>query len=158
MKRFWNKATLLAVVLTELVGALAGLLTRRGTELYNVAVQKPSFSPPPIVFPLVWSVLYALMGVSVARIWRSERSLARRQSLRLYGVQLGFNFFWSLIFFNLQAYGFALLWLAALWALVAAMLRAFSRVDRAAAWLQVPYLLWVSFAAVLNAAVWRLNR
>ena len=146
------------IVLTEAVGALAGWLTRDGTELYKTMIEKPPLSPPAIVFPIVWAILYALMGFSAARIYLSEPSEARSGSLHLYLIQLAVNFFWSIIFFNLQAFGGALIWLIALWVLILWMILSFRKVDPLAAWLQIPYLLWVTFAGYLNAGVWLLNR
>ncbi len=93
-----------------------------------------------------------------ARIWTARASGNRSRALALYLIQLFFNFFWSVIFFNFQRFDLALLWLIALWGLILWMILAFRRVDRAAAALQIPYLLWVSFAAYLNAGVWLLNR
>ena len=145
------------IILAEAVGALSGWLSRTGTEIFSEIVQQPPFSPPAWLFPVVWTILYALMGVSAARIWLSEPSQERSRGLNLFVAQLIVNFFWSLIFFNLQAYGFALLWLILLWILVAWMILSFRKTDRLAAWLQVPYLIWLTFAAYLNAGVWVLN-
>jgi tryptophan-rich sensory protein len=110
-----------------------------------------------LLFPIVWSILYALMGISSARIHLAAPSKARSQGLNIYIAQLVVNFFWSLIFFNAQAFGFALLWLLILWALVLWMILVFWKTDPLAAKLQIPYLLWLTFAAYLNAAVWYLN-
>lgn len=143
---------------TEAVGALSGFLTREGAALYSRSVNKPPLSPPAAVFPVVWGLLFVLMGVGGARVWLSPASEARTRALRVYALQLAFNFFWSIIFFNLQNYGFALIWLAALWGLILWMISAFSQVDPLAAKLQVPYLLWVTFAAYLNLGTWMLNR
>ena len=158
MKQSKWKITAAFVLLTELVGGLSGFLTRKGSKVYQATIRKPPLSPPGVVFPIVWSILFALMGIGAARIWRAPPSQERTRSLRLFFTQLGFNFFWSIIFFNLQAFGFALLWLAALWVLIVMMINSFHKVDRLAALLQIPYLLWVSFAAYLNFGVWRLNR
>ena len=133
-------------------------MARRGADLYAKTAAKPPLSPPALVFPVAWSVLYALMGVGAARVWMTPPSPRRTRALVLFGVQLAFNFGWSLIFFNAQAYGLALMWLAALWGLALAMLLAFRACDKPAAWLQVPYLLWLTFAAYLNFGVWALNR
>ena len=146
------------ILLTEAVGGLAGWLTRRGAKIYNAAITQPPFSPPGIVFPIVWGILFALMGISAARVYLAPASNARTRSLLLFFLQLAFNFFWSIIFFNFQAFGLAFFWLIALWLLILAMLFSFRKVDRLAAWLQIPYLLWVSFAAYLNFGVWMLNR
>lgn len=145
------------IILTEAVGAFSGWLSRGGAELYAQQINKPPLSPPGIVFPIVWAVLYALMGYSASVIDRSPTSEARTRGMVLYLVQLGFNFFWSLIFFNGQWYGFAFLWLVALWVLVFAMIRRFRQVDETAAKLQWPYLVWLTFAGYLNLGVWILN-
>ena len=157
MKKGTWKTYALWILIAEAVGALSGWLSREGVEAYNAAGIAPTFSPPAIVFPIVWSVLYALMGISAARVWLSQESSARSAGLNLYVAQLVVNFFWSLLFFNLQAYGFAFFWLILLWVLVAGMILAFYHVDRVAAGLQIPYLLWLTVAAVLNAAVWLRN-
>lgn len=146
------------ILFTEAVGGLSGWLTRDNTDLYRMTITKPPFSPPGIVFPIVWGILFALMGVGAARIYLSPASAARSRGLLLFLVQLAVNFFWSIIFFNLQTFGFAFLWLLLLWALILWMILSFRKVDKAAAWLQIPYLLWVTFAAYLNLGVWLLNR
>lgn len=146
------------ILLAEGVGGLSGWLTREGTKLYNETVVQPPLSPPSAVFPIVWGILFALMGIGAARIYLAPPSPQRRLSLRLFFLQLAFNFLWSIIFFNLQAYGLAFIWLVALWLLILWMIRSYRKVDATAAWLQIPYLLWVTFAAYLNFGVWLLNR
>lgn len=145
------------IAATEAVGALSGWLTREGVKVYEQTVTKPPLSPPSWVFPVVWGLLFALMAIGAARVYLSPAGPERTRSLRLYGLQLAVNFFWSIIFFNLQAFGLALVWLVLLWILVLRMLLAFRRVDPVAGWLQLPYLLWVSFAAYLTAGVLLLN-
>ena len=146
------------ILITEAVGALSGWLTREGTKIFGETVAQPPLSPPMLVFPIVWGILYALMGISAARIYMAPASAERSRGLNLYIAQLVVNFFWSLIFFNAQAYGFAFIWLLLLWALVLWMILTFRKVDPLAAWLQLPYLLWLTFAAYLNLGVWYLNR
>lgn len=145
------------ILLTELVGVVAGLFTSMGMNAYK-QVEKPALTPPDIVFPIVWTILYALMGISAARIWLSPPTKERNHGLIIYLAQLFFNFFWSLIFFNLQAYGFAFFWILILWALIIGMIYTFNKTDRLAALLQIPYLIWVTFATYLNLMVWLLNR
>ena len=145
------------IVLAEVIGGLSGWLTRKGVKTYNATVKQPALSPPSIVFPIVWGIMFALMGIGAARIYLAPASNARSRSLRLFLVQLAFNFFWSIIFFNLQAFGVALIWLIVLWVLILLMILSFRKVDKPAAWLQIPYLLWVTFAAYLNFVVWMLN-
>lgn len=157
MRKHRWKSYLFWILFTEMVGAASGWLTREGTRLYERTIQQPPLSPPALVFPIVWAILFALMGIGAARVYLSPDSAARSRSLVLFLVQLAFNFFWSVIFFNAREFGFALLWLAVLWGLILWMILSFRKVDRPAAWLQVPYLLWVSFAFYLNFGVWRLN-
>lgn len=146
------------IFITLAVGGLSGYLTRGGVELYNQTIQQPPLSPPSIVFPIVWGILYILMGIGAARIYMSSPSDIRTKAMVLYVVQLAMNFFWSLIFFNLQKFGFALLWLILLWCFILAMILVFQKIDVIASKLQVPYLLWVTFAVYLNLGVWFLNK
>ena len=146
------------IVLTELVGALAGFLSREGTELYQASVLKPALTPPGWIFPVVWGILYLLMGIAAARIALLQESGAQRAALRVYGLQLAVNFIWPLLFFNLQAFGAAFLWLVLLFALIVWMILSFRELDKTAAWLLLPYLLWTAFAGYLNLGVWLLNR
>ncbi len=157
MKKGRIKTYLLWLGLTEAVGALSGWLTRDGMELYKSQVIKPALSPPPIVFPIVWGILYGLMGIGMARVTLSARSEERTDAMQVYLLQLAVNFVWSIFFFNLQSYGGALIVLLILLALIIWMISRFHRVDSPAALLQIPYVLWVSFAAYLNAGVWVLN-
>ena len=156
-KQYW-KTYAFWILLAEGVGALSGWLTREGTKLYQQTVVQPPLSPPPIVFPIVWAVLFALMGIGAARVYLSPACAARSRGLLLFFVQLAFNFLWSVFFFNLQAFGFSFVWLVTLWLLIAWMTVSFWQVDKAAALLQLPYLLWVAFAGWLNLGVWLLNR
>ena len=139
------------------VGALSGFLSREGTELYANTLDKPPLSPPGWLFPMVWTILYTLMGISAAKIWAASPTQARSRGMNLFIAQLIVNFFWSPIFFNARAYGLALLWLLLLWVLVLRMILHFRQVDETAARLQIPYLLWLTFAAYLNLGVWYLN-
>ncbi len=142
---------------TEAVGALSGFLTRDGMKAVEQLPQS-ALTPPGIVFPIVWGILYALMAIGAARLWLTPESEARTKGLWLYGFQLIFNFFWSLFYFNMQAFGFSLIWLVALWMLILLMTLEFRKVDKIAARLQIPYLLWVAFAGYLNFVMWKMNR
>lgn len=157
MKRNHWKVFIVSVVLAEAVGALSGWLTRDGAQQYAQSIVLPPLSPPGIVFPIVWTVLFALMGIGSAIVWLAPDSQARSGALRLYAVQLAFNFVWSLIFFNWKNYGFAFVWLAALWVLIGWMILRFRALVPAVGWTQVPYFLWVAFAGYLNLGVWLLN-
>ncbi len=155
-KRTW-KDYAIWIAIAEAVGALSGWLTREGSRMFGEAVAQPPLSPPSWLFPVAWGILYALMGFGAARIWTSADSKEKTRGINLYWAQLIVNFFWSLIFFNAQAYGFAFFWLLLLWALVLWMILTFKKVDNLAAYLQIPYLIWLTFAAYLNLGVWYLN-
>lgn len=157
MKQHWKTYTLW-ILSAEAVGALSGWLTRDAMEVYMTTIRKPPLSPPGWVFPIVWGILFALMGFGASRVWLSAPSKERSRGINLYIAQLVINFFWSLIFFNAQAFGFAFFWLLLLLGLVLWMALSFRKVDTLAAKLQIPYLLWLMFAAYLNLGVWWLNR
>ena len=157
MKNKTWKAYLFWIVFTEGVGVLSALLTREGSKIYAASVVKSPLSPPPVVFPVAWTLLYALMGVGAAKVYLSPASADRAKSLRLFLAQLTVNFAWSFVFFNAQAFGAAFVLLTTLLALVLWMTLTFRRVDRLAAGLQIPYLLWLAFAGYLSLNVWLLN-
>lgn len=138
------------------VGTLAVFLTRNSLNTVYPMLEKSPLTPPGWVFPLVWTVLYLLMGLGMALVVRRGGPEVR-QALGLWGVQLGLNFCWSLLFFNGGLYFSALLCLVVLWVMILAMAGAFGAISRTAGLLQIPYLLWVAFAGYLNAAVWVLN-
>ena len=139
------------------IGLLSGLLSRPGMEGFQETVRQPPLSPPAFLFPVVWTALYILMGIGAARIWLTEPSALRSKGINLFVAQLVVNFFWSLIFFDARAFSLAFIWLLLLWGLVLWMILTFRKVDRLAANLQLPYLLWLTFAAYLSAGVWFLN-
>ena len=156
MKKTW-KIYAFWILLSEGVGALSGWLSRSGMKAYESGIIQPPLSPPSWLFPVVWTILYALMGIGAARVWMTPQSTNRSSGLNLFVTQLIINFFWSLIFFNAQAFGIAFLWLLLLWILVLWMILAFRKLDKPAGNIQIPYLLWLTFAAYLNLGVWYLN-
>ena len=145
------------IALSEAVGLLSGWLTREGRRIYPKIASQTSLAPPGWVFPVVWVILYALMGYGAARVYSGLPDFDRNQALNFFSAQLAVNFLWSPIFFNLGAYGLALVWLLLLLTLVAAMTYCFWKADRKAAIAQIPYLIWLLFAAYLNYEVWKLN-
>lgn len=122
------------------------------------ALAKPAFTPPDLVFPIVWNLLYAMMAVAAWLVWRSSGVKHGRGALTLFGLQLLLSLAWSGLFFGLKRPDLALAEIVILWVMIAVTLLAFLRHDRRAALLLVPYLAWVSFAIWLNAGVWWLNR
>lgn len=152
----WKKL-LLCIAIPLAVGGLAALLTMGSMEAYRNLLQPP-FSPPGWVFPVVWTVLYVLMGWASYRIWQADAPVEKkRPALILYGVQLFFNFFWSLLFFRWELRLTAFFWLLILWGLIYVTVRLFYRVEDLAGDLMLPYLLWTTYAAYLNMGVFLLN-
>ena len=137
------------------VGVLAGFLTLSSMSLFD-AVQKPPLSPPGWLFPVVWTILYLLMGFASYLVLVSERP--GQTAWKLYVIQLIFNFFWPIFFFNLEQYLLSFVWLLLLWLLILATILWFSRSSKLAGYLLIPYLLWVTFAGYLNLGIYFLNR
>ncbi len=150
----WKKL-FISIVISLGVGVVAGLLTQSSVADYAI-LDKPAFSPPAWLFPLVWGILYVLMGISSYIIYNSG-CINRSNALKIYGVQLFVNFFWPLIFFNMKLFFLAFAWILLLWVLVILMIVRFFGCNKIAAYLQIPYLLWVTFATVLNYAVAMMN-
>ena len=150
----WRSLAVL-IVSTVGLGALVGFLTQRNSHFYE-ELTRPAFAPPGWVFPAAWVILYTAMAVAM---WFVLRSMGRDRFilLGLYLVQLAVNLIWPWLFFTRQALGLAFFWLILLWAMVAIMLYQFFRESRVAGWLIVPYQLWLTFAAVLNFSLARLN-
>ncbi|MGX5820895.1 TspO/MBR family protein [Chitinophaga lutea] len=140
------------------VGAIASWFTSANVRTWYPTLEKPSFNPPNAVFGPVWTVLYILMGISLYLVWRLPASQARNRALWIFGVQLLLNFWWSIFFFEFHQIGLALMDIILLWLAIIFMIRHFLRLSPVAAHLQWPYLAWVSFATVLNASIWYLNR
>lgn len=137
------------------VGVLAGFLTLSSMSLFD-AVQKPPLSPPGWLFPVVWTILYLLMGFASYLVLVSEKP--GQTAWKLYVIQLIFNFFWPIFFFNLEQYLLSFVWLLLLWLLILATILWFSRSSKLAGYLLIPYLLWVTFAGYLNLGIYFLNR
>ena len=153
-KKIITYAVSIAVALG--VGSLSALLTSGSMDIYS-SVETPPLSPPSIVFPIVWTILFTLMGISDARVYIAN-GYKRNNALTVYAVQLAVNFCWSIIFFNMRAFLFAFIWLILLWGLIIVMIKGFYKYDKIAAYLQIPYLLWVTFAGYLNFGIYYLNR
>lgn len=149
------KVLIKSVALPLLTGFVSGFLTKDAMEVFET-MTKPPYSPPGWLFPLVWIILYTLMGISIFLVAQGEGE-KKEQALSLYGYQLIVNFLWPVFFFSFGWYFFALLWLILLWILVLKMILVFYEISPLAAWLNLPYLLWLTFAAYLNAGIWLLN-
>ena len=148
-----------AIAIPLIVGGLGGIATASSIPTWYRTLEKPTWNPPDWIFGPVWTLLYILMGVALWLVWRLGWDNPQvRRALLLFGVQLLFNLLWSLIFFGLRRPDWALLEIVVLWVLILATATQFYRLQPVAGWLLVPYQLWVTFAAGLNAAIWWLNR
>lgn len=171
MKTNW-KVLIISILIPLAVGTVAGLLTMGGMEQFQI-LEKPPLAPPAWLFPVVWTILYTLMGISSYLIYITEcpggnanakdtnsvcDTEQKKKALNLYGYQLVVNFLWPVFFFNFGWYGFSYLWLLLLCVLVAIIIWEFNKISRTAALLNLPYLLWLSIAAYLNLGIWILNR
>jgi len=146
-----------SVLLCELAGIVPAILTAEDVATWYPTLVRPDFTPPDSLFGPVWTTLYLLMGVALYLVWRSDRGRVRRVALAAFGVQLVLNAAWSLVFFGSRAIFGGLVVIVALLAVILATMALFARIDRRAAALLVPYLLWVGFATALNYELWRLN-
>ena len=148
-----------AIALPLIIGGFSAFLTKDNMSMYEEVVSPP-LSPPAFLFPVVWTILYVLMGVSSAFIWlnRVENKDVADRGLLIYAVSLFFNFVWSLIFFNFKAYLFAFIWLAVMLILIILTVINYKKIVPLAAYLQIPYVLWTSFAGYLTLGVYFLNR
>ena len=154
-KHKW-KSLIIAIAIPEIVGAVSGLISSPAMMQQSETLLIPPFQPPAWIFPIVWPILYLLMGIASWLVWQDNSDESKR-SLGLYAVQLFFNFLWPIAFFNLEWRLFSFFWLLALIVLVFLTMRAFWRIDRRAGWLLVPYLVWCCFAAYLNIGIYLLN-
>jgi len=158
MKSIKVLITLLICLLIPLaIGGISGFATASGITDWYVTLNKPSFNPPNYLFAPVWTTLYTLMGISLFIIWRSPEGRNRNNALVIFAIQITLNFFWSFLFFKFNLPGVALFEIVLLWTSILMMIILFRPISKLAAYLQVPYLLWVSFATVLNAGIWYLN-
>ena len=155
MKKTPWKTYLWAIVPTVASGVAAGLLSGSGGNYESYA--KPPLSPPGWLFPVVWAVLYLLMAIGMAMVWNTDPARAK-PARRSYILQLVVNLLWPFIFFRWEMFGAAAVWLLLLIALVVIMTLRFEELNPRAAYLQIPYLIWLCFAAYLNIAIWLLNR
>ena len=153
-----TKTLIISIAIPLAVGGLSALLTKDSMVVFDY-VTKPPLSPPAWLFPVVWTILYVLMGLSSYFVYTSDKPKEDiNTALLFYGIQLFFNFFWSIFFFNMEKYLFSLVWLIAMWVLIIITTLKFYRIDRKAGYLMLPYLLWVTFAAYLNWGIYVLNK
>ena len=156
-----NKSQILkllaSLVLPLSIGSIAGLFTADAVPEWYETLNRPSFSPPNWLFGPVWTTLYLLMGISLFLIWKQNPSKGRNFAILVFMIQLTLNFCWSFIFFYFHMIGLALIEIILLWISIVLMLVLFYKIKPMAAIINIPYLLWVTFATILNAAYYILN-
>ena len=156
MRIDWKKL-LICIAIPLAVGGLSALFTAGNMKLFE-EINKPPLSPPGWLFPVVWTILYVLMGIALYLVVMTKTRENKTPAIISFGVQLFFNFFWSIIFFNAQAYLFAFIWLILLWVAIVVNIYLFNKINSTSAKLLIPYLVWVTFAGYLNLGIYILNR
>lgn len=149
MKKY--KPYIIEILIALAVGGLSAFFTKDSMAHFETLI-KPPLAPPGYLFPIVWTVLFILMGISAGIIYTKSGSVPF-----IYRLSLIVNFLWSIIFFNMEAYLFAFIWLLLLLVLIILTIAEYSKIDKTAAYLQIPYLIWVCFAGYLNFFIWLLN-
>ena len=149
---------LISIILPLSIGAIAGIFTAKSIPEWYATLNQPSFNPPNWIFGPVWTTLYLIMGISFFLIWKLESGRERNQAIVIFWVQMLLNFGWSFFFFYFNMIGLALIDILLLWITIVLMITRFYKLKPLAAYLNIPYLLWVSFATMLNAAYFFLNR
>ncbi|MCU0345237.1 MAG: tryptophan-rich sensory protein [Ignavibacterium sp.] len=148
---------IISILLPLSVGAIAGMFTSQAVPIWYASLNRPSFSPPNWVFGPVWTSLYILLGISFFLIWKENPSRERNLAIKVFSIQMILNLAWSFLFFYFNLIGVALIEIILLWISIAAMIYLFYKIKPLAAYLNIPYLLWVSFATILNAGYYFLN-
>jgi len=148
---------LISILITLSAGFIGSFFTTSSITTWYAFINKPFFSPPNWLFAPVWTLLYILMGISAFLIWKKRDNLKTKQALISYGIQLVLNTLWSIIFFGMHNPGLAFLEIIILWLFILITLIKFYKINKTAGLLFIPYLLWVSFASILNYAIWILN-
>lgn len=151
---------LVMVATTLTLGYISGLVTQSSVNTWYPTLNKPFFTPPNAVFPIAWSTLYVFMGIAAGLVWAriDVQTELVKKGLKFFAVQLALNMLWSYLFFGLKNPLIALVEVVLLWLMIYETWYVFKKVDRIAGWLFVPYLAWVTYASVLNASIWWLNR
>lgn len=148
---------IISILLSQAAGGIGSLATASAIPNWYTTLNKPFFNPPNWLFGPVWLILYTMMGIALYLIWRKKPTKKTNFARNLFFVHLLINALWSLVFFGLKNLGLALVVITTLWLMIAWLIKLFCPIDKRASWLIFPYLLWVTFASLLNYAIWRLN-
>lgn len=150
------KSLIISLAISLGTGILSALITRSSMKIYQ-NLNLPKLAPPSILFPIVWTILFILMGISAYIIYESN-SNKKQNALKIYAIQLLVNFIWPILFFNLNLYFISFVWIILLWIFILIMINSFKQISNIAAYLQIPYFLWVTFASYLNFMIYYLNK
>jgi len=149
----------ISVAIPLVVGFTSSFFNQTGSGSWYQSIQKPEWNPPNWVFAPVWTILYIMMGIALYLVWKSNSpSKQKNKAISFWIIQMVLNFFWTFIFFGQQQIAGALIEIFLLWLAIFITIILFSKINKLSAWLLVPYISWVSFAALLNFAIWQLNR
>ncbi len=147
----------LSIFICLSIGAVSGIATASGIKTWYITLEKPFFNPPNYLFGPVWTTLYILMGISFYMILQTPKSEIRKKAITIFIIQLVLNFCWSFLFFKFNLLGISFIEIILIWISILLMIMTFYKIDKKAALLQIPYLLWVTFASILNGSIWFLN-
>lgn len=150
------KSLIVSLTISLGTGILSALITRNSMTIYQ-NLNLPKLAPPSTLFPIVWTILFILMGISAYIIYESN-SNKKQNALKIYATQLLINFIWPILFFNLNLYFISFVWIILLWIFILIMINLFKKISNIAAYLQIPYFLWVTFASYLNFMIYYLNK
>ncbi len=150
-----NKELVISILIPLFIGIISSLLSFGGMSEFDM-LKKPFLTPPGFLFPIVWTILYILMGISSYIVYTSD-SKYKNSALRIYALQLIVNMLWTFFFFNLRWYLFSFLWIILLVVLVIIMIYRFIKINKISGYIQIPYLLWLIFASILNFSIFILN-
>ena len=149
---------IISIIICQLAGVIGAFFTTPNIDTWYASLIKPSFNPPSWIFGPVWTLLFLLMGIAFYLIWQKvDKNKLAKFAMIFFVVHLAFNTLWSILFFGLQNPGLAFIEIIILLAMIILLIEKFSKISKQAAWLLVPYLLWVSFASILNYTIWQLN-
>lgn len=146
-----------AIILCQAAGLIGTIFTMDAIPTWYANIVRPALNPPSWIFGPVWTLLYTLMGIALYIVWKKRDAIGRKKALTVFGIQLVLNAIWSIIFFGLKETGWAFVDISLMWIFILYTIVVFYKISRPAAYLLLPYIVWVSFAAYLNFAIWRLN-
>jgi translocator protein len=153
---------IIAILICELTGIISSFISMPSMYPWYAEIEKPTWNPPSSVFAPVWTSIYFLMGISLALVWRievgAERRIEKQNALRLFGLQLFLNFWWSIVFFKFHSLSVSLLVILLMIVTIIMTIFKFAPFSKVASWLLIPYISWVCFATVLNFTIWQLNQ